>query len=106
MKKLSHKGIFRVGEMLNGIKLEKCDIYTFENIVNDFENGVKTSLLMDEVRKEYIKISNFGRVVREKVNDAKKLGAVIKHMCDLAGFRIDGSFVLVHRKTGRRWVVK
>ena len=43
---------------------------------------------------------------KEKVNDAKKLGAVIMHMCDLAGFRIDGSFVLVHRKTGRRWVVK
>ena len=31
MKKLSHKGIFRVGEMLNGIKLEKCNIHTFEN---------------------------------------------------------------------------
>ena len=42
----------------------------------------------------------------EKINDAKKLGSIIKHMCDLAGFRIDGSFVLVHRKSGRRWVVK
>lgn len=59
----------------NNIRLSIIsDISTFENIVNDFENGVKTSLLMDEVRKEYIKISNFGRVVREKVNDAKNEG--------------------------------
>lgn len=59
----------------NNIRLSIIsDISTFENIVNDFENGVKTSLLMDEVRKEYIKISNFGRVAREKVNDAKNEG--------------------------------
>ena len=59
----------------NNIRLSIIsDISTFENIVNDFENGVKTSLLMDEVRKEYIKISNFGRAAREKVNDAKNKG--------------------------------
>lgn len=59
----------------NNIRLSIIsDISTFENIVNDFENGVKTSLLMDEVRKEYIKISNFGRAAREKVNDAKNEG--------------------------------
>ena len=59
----------------NNIRLSIIsDISTFENGVNDFENGVKTSLLMDEVRKEYIKISNFGRAAREKVNDAKNEG--------------------------------
>lgn len=59
----------------NNIRLSIIsDISTFENSVNDFENGVKTSLLMDEVRKEYIKISNFGRAAREKVNDAKNEG--------------------------------
>lgn len=59
----------------NNIRLSIIsDIATFEDIVNDFENGVKTSLLMDEVRKEYIKISNFGRAAREKVNDAKNEG--------------------------------
>lgn len=30
MKKLSHKEICRMGEMMDGIKLE-CNIYTFEN---------------------------------------------------------------------------
>lgn len=30
MKKLSHKEICRIGEMMDGIKLD-CNIYTFEN---------------------------------------------------------------------------
>lgn len=33
MKKLSHKEICRMGEMMDGIKLN-CNIYTFENAEN------------------------------------------------------------------------
>ncbi len=31
MKRVSHKELCRMGEMMNGIKLEKCNVYTFEN---------------------------------------------------------------------------
>lgn len=59
----------------NNIRLSIIsDIATFEDIVNDFENGVKTSLLMSEIRDEYNRITDFGKVARKKVNDAKNEG--------------------------------
>ena len=59
----------------NNIRLSIIsDIATFEDIVNDFENGVKTSLLMSEIRDEYNRITDFGKVAMKKVNDAKNEG--------------------------------
>lgn len=63
MKKLSHKEICRMGEMVNGIKLN-CNIYTFENAENyisrlepfDEKSGVcchKVNEIIQEIKKEF-----------------------------------------------------
>ena len=63
MKKLSHKEICRMGEMMDGIKLN-CNIYTFENAENyisrlepfDEKSGVcchKVNEIIKEIKKLY-----------------------------------------------------
>lgn len=62
MKKLSHKEIYRIGEMMDGIKLD-CNIYTFENAEHyisrlepfNEESGVcchKVNEIIADIRKE------------------------------------------------------
>lgn len=63
MKKLSHKEICKMGEMMDGIKLN-CNIYTFENAENyisrlepfDEKSGVcchKVNEIIQEIKKEF-----------------------------------------------------
>lgn len=63
MKKLSHKEICRMGEMIDGIKLD-CNIYTFENAEHyisrlepfDEESGVccnKVNEIIAEIKKAF-----------------------------------------------------
>ena len=43
------------------------------NNINDFENGVKVSILMDEIRREYLNLSNYIRVTMKKMNDERSI---------------------------------
>lgn len=63
MERLSHKGICRTGERMEGVKLD-CNIYTFENAeyyisqLKPFneENGVcchKVNEIISEIKKTY-----------------------------------------------------
>lgn len=62
MKRLSHKEICRMGEMMDGIKLD-CNIYTFENAehyisrLSNFNEGSgvcchKVNEIIDGIKKE------------------------------------------------------
>ena len=58
----------------NDIRLKIIsDIEMIGNNINDFENGVKVSLLMDEIRREYLNLSNYIRVTMKKMNDERSI---------------------------------
>lgn len=68
MKKLSHKEICRMGEMMDGIKLN-CNIYTFENAENyisrlepfDEKSGVcchKVNEITQEIKKSSLTLKD------------------------------------------------
>ena len=58
----------------NDIRLKIIsDIEMIGNNINDFENGVKVSLLMDEIRREYLNLSNYIRVTMKKMNDERNI---------------------------------
>lgn len=58
----------------NDIRLKIIsDIEMIGNNIDDFENGVKVSLLMDEIRREYLNLSNYIRATMKKMNDERSI---------------------------------